>query len=254
MVRKNVGDVLFRLTGWIVPLLLSSPVLQADAANFTVSPVRVELSAQRPVAALTIRNEMADEPVVVQLRTAAWTQQEGREVHTETAELLATPPIFTLAPGASQILRVALRRPVEGGNEVAYRLFIREVPQEPKPGFTGLTTALEMSIPLFARPRAPVAPALDWQLKKRADGGYSLFVRNEGNAHAQVANLALSVPDASEPLAIYSGFAYLLPGQSREIALQRGAQPTPPVQGSTFKLTAYTDAGDIALSLSPESR
>ena len=235
-------------------LLASLAVAQAHAANFTVSPVRVELSAQRPVAALTIRNEMADESVVVQLRTVAWTQQDGREVHADTTDLLATPPIFTLAPGASQILRVGLRRPVEGSQEIAYRLFVREVPPEPKPGFTGLMTALEMSIPLFAKPRTPVAPALEWRLKAGSDGNYSLVVRNDGNAHAQVANLALSVPDATEPLGTYPGFAYLLPGQAREIALRRGAQSPLPAQGSPLKLTAYTDAGDIALSLSPESR
>jgi fimbrial chaperone protein len=236
------------------PRLALQALRTEDEVDAKVSPVRVELSAQRPVAALTIRNEMADEAVVVQLRTVAWTQQEGREVHAETTDLLATPPIFTLAAGASQILRVGLRRPVEGSNEVAYRLFVREVPQEPKPGFTRVMTALEMSIPLFAKPRVPVAPSLEWQLKKAGDGGYSLLVRNEGNAHAQVANLALSVPDAGEPLATFPGFAYLLPGQGREIALQRGAQAALPAQTFNFKLTAYTDAGDIALSLSPENR
>jgi fimbrial chaperone protein len=233
-------------------LVVIAPI--AAAANFTVSPVRVELSAQRPVAALTVRNEMQDEPVVVQLRAVAWTQQDGQEIHVDTSDLLATPPIFTLEPGASQILRVGLRRPVNGDQEAAYRLFVREVPPAPKPGFTGVVTALEMSIPLFARPRTPASPSLDWRLRSRPDGAYALLVRNDGNAHAQVANLVLSAPGAADPVGAYNGFAYLLPGQSREILLQRPAQAAAAPKDSSLKLNAYTDAGDIEISLSPESR
>jgi fimbrial chaperone protein len=51
---------------------LVSTCAVSHAANFTVSPVRVELSPSQTSSALTVKNEMTDEPVVVELNTVAW--------------------------------------------------------------------------------------------------------------------------------------------------------------------------------------
>ena len=82
----------------------------AQAGSFAVSPTRADLTADRAIAALTVRNT-GDEPAVVQLQTVAWSQDHGTEVMIETQDLLASPPIFTLAPGAAQIVRIGLRKP-----------------------------------------------------------------------------------------------------------------------------------------------
>ena len=75
-----------------------------------VSPVRVDLSARKATAAMTVRND-SDQPVVIQLQTVAWSQAGGQDSTTPTSDLIATPPLFTLPAQSSQIVRVGLRKP-----------------------------------------------------------------------------------------------------------------------------------------------
>src|SRR5690242_10334147 len=77
----------------------------ASAGSFSVNPVRVTLSANEPIAAITVRNE-STEASVVQLETSSWTQHDGADALASTVEILATPPILTIPPGASRIVRV----------------------------------------------------------------------------------------------------------------------------------------------------
>jgi fimbrial chaperone protein len=235
-------------------IVLAAGGMTSQAANFIVSPVRAELSPAQSSAALTVTNETGDEAVVVELRTIAWSQKDGDDIYTPTTELIATPPIFHVAPGGSQVIRVALRRPPAPDRETAYRLILREVPPPPKPGFAGVQIALEMSLPVFAKPRSPTAPALRWKLESQPDGAIGLSVHNEGSAHAQIADLKLLAPGLQQPVGTFSQFAYILPGETRHLPIERGQGELPQIAGSSLHLTAYSDAGDIDARLGPEQR
>jgi fimbrial chaperone protein len=228
--------------------------MASHAANFVVSPVRVELSPTQSSAALTVTSETTDEPVVVELRTIAWSQKDSEDVYTPTTELIATPPIFHIAPGGSQVIRVALRRPPASDRETAYRLILREVPPPPKPGFVGIQIALEMSLPVFARPRSPTAPALRWKLESEPGGAIGLSVRNEGSAHVQIADLKLLVPGVQQPVGTFSQFAYVLPGETHHVPIERAQGELPEIGANSLHLTGYSDAGEINALLAPEPR
>jgi fimbrial chaperone protein len=239
---------------WMTAVVLAAGCVAARAANFIVSPVRAELSPTQPSAALTVTNETTDEPVVVELRAIAWSQEDGDDVYTPTNDLLATPPIFKVAPGASQVVRVFLRRPPATDREVSYRLILREVPPPPKPGFAGVQIALEMSLPVFAKPRSPTAPALQWKIEPTPGGPIGLTVRNNGTAHIQIADLKLLAPGVDRPVGTFPQFAYILPGETRRLPLERGQGELPEITGSSLHLTAYSDAGEIDAHLAPENR
>lgn len=224
---------------------LLAPVVMA--ANFTVSPVRVELSPRQPSYALTVRNESADEPVIIQLQTFAWSQSEGREVYTPSTDILATPPIFTIPAGGAQIIRVAARRPAIDG-ERAFRLMLREVPGPRKPELSGVQIALEMNLPVFVKPQAAVAPLLEWSVVRESTGRVRLTVGNRGNAHVQVANLILSEIGSEAPLAGFTGFAYVLPGQERAWSLDLRPGTAFPMPGR-LHLKAYSDASPVDTEL-----
>ena len=227
----------------------------ANAANFTVTPVRVELSSMQRSVALTVRNDTSDEPVVVQLSTVAWSQKEGEDVYAPTTDVIATPPIFTLAPGATQVVRVGLRHPQAAEHEVSYRLYMREVPPAPKPGFAGVRIALEMDLPIFAKPQTSIAPKLHWKMGPRqANGAVGITVHNAGDAHVQLANLVLAAPGAREPVATYPGFVYVLPGETRLLSLKPGGQPASAIEGAGLHLKGYSDAGAIDADVAPENR
>lgn len=212
----------------------------ASAGSFQVNPVRATLSARLPVGSLTVRNTGA-EPVVVQLEVVSWSQQEGKDVYDLTREILATPPIFTVPSGGSQVVRVGVRRAPDSKREITYRLFLQEVPPPPKPDFQGLQVALRIGVPVFILPPVPAKPVLRWRVSRSAQGQLKVSLTNSGNVHIQVANFRL-VPAGGEPFPTRQVAAYVLPGQTGEWLVENiSATPA----GATLRLSAQTDAGDV---------
>jgi fimbrial chaperone protein len=225
-----------------LPLLGFALAATAHAGSFQVNPIRIELSKGITTAVVTVRND-GEEPVVLQSSVLGWTQEGGKDVYASTSEALITPPVMTIAPGAEQIVRVGLRRPADPRNELAYRVFLQEVPPPPKPGFTGLQVALRVGIPMFVAPvAAPAARKLDWSAAIGADGAIQLIAQNAGNAHVQITDFELRIPDASEPIAHESTLAYVLAGQRREWTLPAAPRAK---SASELRLKAYTDAGEV---------
>jgi fimbrial chaperone protein len=213
-----------------------------SAGSFQVNPIRIELAKGVTTGVVTVRND-GEEPVVVQSSVLAWTQEDGKDIYTATSEALITPPVTTIPAGAEQIVRVGLRRGADPRNELAYRVFLQEVPPPPKPGFTGLQVALRVGIPMFVAPAAATtARKLDWSAAMGSDGTIQLAAQNPSNAHVRVTDLELLLPGASESIAHESTLAYVLAGQRRKWTL-----PAPPgvKSASELRLKANTDAGEV---------
>ena len=87
-------------------MLYLAAAAQAAAGNFSVSPVRIDLSGTQPTAVVTVHNNAAA-PLLVQASTLSWAQPAGEESYAETKDILATPTVFTLPPDGDQIVRVA---------------------------------------------------------------------------------------------------------------------------------------------------
>jgi fimbrial chaperone protein len=208
-----------------------------EAGSFAVSPVRATLSTKQSVAALMVHND-GEEPAVVQIDIDSWAQQDGHDVLLPTKEVLATPPIFTVPAGGSQVIRVGMRRAPDQHRELTYRMFLQEVPPPPRAGFQGLQVALRISIPIFILP-ADAKPVLAWKAIPAEHGQMKLHVTNTGNAHIQIANFKLSRSDGGE-LAARQVAAYVLPGASRDWMVPANIRA-----GETLHLFAKTDGDDI---------
>ncbi len=216
----------------------------AQASSFSVNPVRVTLSAKQPVAAITVRNSSA-EPTVVQLDTNSWSQEQGKDALMPSGDLLATPPIFTIPAGGTQIVRVGLRGARTSSAEVTYRLLLREVPPT-KPQLQGLRVTLNVSMPVFVLPATPVAPDLKWRATRAADGKVNVYATNSGNAHVQVGKLEVTAGGAA--IGRREIAEYVLPGNTRNWTVDASNIPA---TGTKLHISATSDAGafesDIAL-------
>ena len=210
----------------------------AHAGSFTVNPVRVTLSAKQPVAAITVRNA-GNEPTVVQIEASAWSQEQGVDVLNSTNEILATPPIFTLPAGSTQIVRVGLRRAPDMQAELSYRLILREVPPANAPA-NSLRVALRISMPVFAVPAAATAPDIRWRATRTHDGAIRVHATNNGNAHIQVGKLELASGD--QTLATRTAAEYVLPANTRTWIVN--AKPVPAI-GAMVRIVSQTDAGKV---------
>jgi fimbrial chaperone protein len=233
MNRQLIGQVLRGLAVFFAGAGL------AHAGSFSVNPVRVTLSAKQPVAAITVRNA-GSEPAVVQLETNTWSQDQGRDVLVPTSDVLATPPIFTVPPGKTQILRIGLRRPSAATGETTYRLVLREVPEASRS--LGVKVALRISMPVFVVPASAVAPVLEWRTTRTADGQIRVHVTNTGTAHAQLSKIELALAEGGRALGTRTMADYVLPGNSRSWTLAPAETAT---VGALVRIASTTDAGSF---------
>lgn len=206
--------------------LLQAVAGSAYGASFSISPVRIELSAQETTSAVTITNT-GDEPVSVQLRVFSWRQKSNEDRLEPTRELVATPPVFTVPAGESQIVRIGLRRPPQGGSESTFRAIFEEIPGPPPPsGGPQLRINLRISVPVFYAPAEGLKSALSWQFWRQAPGQLHLTVRNAGTASAHLGDFAIANATGAPPVAQQKNFAYVLPGAERSFTINVPAADT----------------------------
>src|SRR6476660_7201988 len=83
----------------------------SSAQGISVMPVNILMGPGQLAAAMTVGNQ-TDRDISFQIRAFAWRQNSmGDDQLSATDELLASPPIATIKPGASQVVRLILRRP-----------------------------------------------------------------------------------------------------------------------------------------------
>lgn len=158
----------------------------ASAGTLQVNPVLVEITTARRTASVTIRNEEAV-PVTIRTYALAWNQANGQDNYEETTDVIVSPPVTTIAPGASQLVRVGLRAPANGPR--AYRLIVEEVP-EANPG-GGIRVALRLNLPFYIQTAAGDVAQLRWSAQRYPDGGWSFEASNPGVGYARLS------PDAA---------------------------------------------------------
>lgn len=210
------------------------------AGSIAVSPLRATLSASHSVIAFTVTNN-SKEPTVVQLEMLSWSQKGGKDVYSPTQDILATPPIFTLAAGGSQVIRTGLKHSPDIQRELTYRLYLQEAPPPPKAGFQGLQVALRIGVPIFVVPVNIQPPALLWRVYRTQGGQLEVGLSNNGNTHVQVANFSLADANGSK-LGVQQLAAYVLSGQSSSWQVKGIGVPA---STSSVHLFAQTDGGEI---------
>jgi fimbrial chaperone protein len=179
MALTKLRGVLIAGASAVLLASLAAPA-PALAGTLRVDPVRLEISPDRRTATVTVRNE-EQTPVTIRVYALTWDQVDGEDRYGETDAIIASPPIFTIAPGATQLLRVGLRTPSAGGR--AYRIIVEEVPAA-SPG--GIQVALRLNLPLFAMMQAGAPGDLSWSASRQANGSWSLEAVNRGARYVRL--------------------------------------------------------------------
>lgn len=216
----RVHRALFCCLVWV------STATAATAASLHVAPVRVALTAARPVASVTLGNA-EDEEVAVQVEVLGWSQRDGQDVYEPTPEVLVNPSIFRVPARGQQIVRLGLQAP-PADVERSYRVFFQQLPRDqalPQAGGAGarLQTLLRIGVPVFVPPSAS-RQDLQWRLTPSASpavagGTHRLWLDNRGTEHLQLTEVRLKQDGGAELLRKALSW-YVLPDQSASIALE----------------------------------
>lgn len=219
--------------------------LGASAASFSVSPVRIYMQARERATAVTVENE-GDTEVVMQGELFLWTQKaDGSDELTPTEDLILAPPALKVAPRSRQVLRLANLKPVPPGEQLTYRMIVREIPDAtpPKEGVQ-IKVSLAFSLPIFITP-----PGAKQQLvcdaKRSSPDLLVASCENQGAAYAQPVNFTLRTASGAVLMSQDIAGGYILPKVRRQFELKRPANG-PAIAGAA-KLAVTQDDGSVQL-------
>jgi len=229
--------------------LCALPLHMAAAASLQVAPTRLELRPGQASEALWLTNT-GTAPMQVQIRVFSWMQAGGEDQLLETRDIQPSPPVHDLAAGQQQLVRLVRIGPGTPAGQQAYRVVVDELPRL-DPDARGMQFVLRYSVPLFLQPANPDAlqPRLSARARPMADGSPGVEVRNEGDGHAQVADLAIGEP--TRPRILRPGLVgYVLPGQVMHWNLDTPALP----EAATFSAKINGEPAQTALPPPPPAR
>lgn len=216
---------------------------EARAQALSVVPVKIQMAPGQKAAALSVVNGGTSE-TAVQVRVYAWNQTDGEDRLVESGNVLVSPPLATIAPGAAQVVRLMLRETAQT-REAAYRVIVDQIPPPVSAGTVQI--ALRMSIPVFAQPLARTAAHLEFHIESDAGRSY-LVACNNGGRHEVIRDAALVTGDGRQLKPSSNASPYILAGATRRWAIP--AQEPVASAGRTLQLTARSDAGAIAVQVS----
>ncbi len=171
----------------VAALALGTVAGSGPSAALELSPLTIMLDAEQPVGVLKLRNDGV-QPAAFQITGLEWSQEGGEDIHAASPDLIVTPPIVSLEPGDSVLVRVGfLSRADDGGREGDYRLLLRDISQIEQTG-SPLKVRTQVLLPVFF---APDAITHDVVVEKAAgeDGEACVEVRNEGNVHKKLVSI-----------------------------------------------------------------
>lgn len=209
----------------LICFLVLCSALPAAAGPFSISPVRIYMAPRDRAIAITITNE-GDEPLVMQADIYDWKQKaNGEDDLVLTEDMIVSPPIIKVPPKSRQVVRLAMLRPRPAGEQLTYRLIVREIP-EARPATTNvqLQIALAFSMPVFITPNGVKRNVVC--TTERAADAVKAICDNTGNAFAQPRSIELTEANGIKLASVDVG-GYILPGVKRGFELKNASGKVP---------------------------
>lgn len=241
-------------------LVLACALLAAQSAlagSLQVAPISVEFEAGEQAQALWLGNT-GDAPIRAQVRVMKWTQDAGAERLEPTRDLVPSPPIVEIAPGAQQLVRLVRPAPGPVAQEAAYRVLVDELPDAGQAPGAGLQFLLQYSVPVFLLPpdavaqdapgaRPPTDPSTLSIQVQGGDGDARLSVANRGARRVRLSQLSHVAADGKETQLVPGLLGYVLAGQHMQWPL---ALPAGGLRGARLKARLNDDQEPQVLPLS----
>ncbi|MDQ2802218.1 MAG: fimbria/pilus periplasmic chaperone [Pseudomonadota bacterium] len=155
--------------------------LPARADGFDARPVTIE--TRDGLGSIVITNP-GDRRIYLETQVYDWSEDAaGQNVLAESDTAIASPPAMWVGPHSTYNLRVKLPGGAPG-QERAFRVMIRQLPNRSDIRAGHIVFALTQSLPAFAEPADMPPPALGG----RFTDGRHILISNDGGRRARIAN------------------------------------------------------------------
>ncbi len=176
------GPILYLLL--LISLLFFNFQNKGFAAEWRISPIRIEMAPQDKSTSITVYNEDKI-PINFQVKAMLWTQDDkGKDLYEDTEDIIFFPKVFTLQPGKERLIRLGVKNSTPL-REKSYRLYVEEIPSQPNKEGVAVQIALRFGIPIFVK---PLKEETKWEITKKTvtNSTFILDIENKGNHHFQI--------------------------------------------------------------------
>lgn len=192
--RRPFSRLRRAVTAWLALTLVPCTF----AGDFSVNPVRVDLSAKARSGVINVVNE-GKEKLSFQVQAMEWTQDAaGADRYNDTSELVFFPKIMSLEGGQDAVIRLGLKSGATS-SERSFRLFIEELPSNVRKvegQGAQVNVLIRFGVPIFAAPREP-QDSLGIEALELKKGAIAFSARNTGNRHHIFKSIKLEGKDAA---------------------------------------------------------
>lgn len=238
-----------RLALLLVPLLLLSS-MTAHAAEFQLSPTRVQLAPRHLVDTVVVGNSGAT-PLRFEVSVKRWHMNaDGSWQLLPSDDLIVHPLLLEIAAGDKARLRVGQLVPLQDPEEAAYRIELDEQEVEPRQS-NSVRMLTRISLPVFVRGDAASAPAASLQAPQWRGDALAFAVHNDGDGFLppQALDVQLRAADGTVLATQALQGNYVLAGATLPLRM-RVAQASC-VRASELRVHLQETGTDLRLPLSP---
>ena len=206
------------------------------SAAIGVTPLSAALPPGITSASFTVTNPEAVERVV-QPQVYRWEHVNGKDQLTKSSDWIVNPPIASIAPLGSRVVRMALKHRVTSAEETAYRVVLSEVNSKEATG-VGVAVSTNISLPIFLEPAGVSKKRPEWSAARGAAHQIVVTLKNTTAVHVHVTRFVFR--DPSGKTLQTDAPSYVFPGESRTwtLVLEKSA-PDP----KSLVVEANTDQG-----------
>ncbi len=209
-----------RRTAASIVMLMVMAAAFAHAGELRVSPSKLEFEADAKSGVISLANE-GPSRFLLSVTASEWGQNvEGRDIYTETSDIIFYPKTMVLEAGGQKIIRVGIKGP-PSPREKTYRFLIEEISRPnnivgKEDEKSGKVIGFRSAVLMFVKPRVEQFSGAIEKIGLK-DGVASVGVHNAGNTHVTVTSVSLrgTSPDGRELFNREFAGWYLLSGASR---------------------------------------
>jgi fimbrial chaperone protein len=171
-------------------LILFFLPLSADASEWRVSPIRLDLHEEARSGLIRVIND-SNEKIHVQVKAMECVQDsEGKDRYVETSDIIYFPRIMILEKGEEKGLRAGSKG-FPDVREKTYRLFIEEIPTSNAVKGIGVAIALRFGVPVFVSPQKTKKAQGAVEKIEMRDGLLKFVVKNTGNVQFRMDSIQI---------------------------------------------------------------